>query len=168
MKPLSRPAPARPVYRRVRRPGGGGWALKIILFFLAMVAIGAVYGIMHRRAVEKSCQQLALWIKSDHAPGAYKAIALPARFQDLAIDHTANAVVFPTGRVVLLLRTSNGWQGHWKGIIYSTTPLESRDIASDSKGRPKVHIQGLADHVITERTTPRVYRIEAPADGSGK
>jgi hypothetical protein len=164
MKPLSRPASPRPVYRRVKRPGGGGWVLKIVLFFLAMIAIGATYGVMHRRALEKNCNDLAAWIETRHPPGAYPAIELPGQFRDLAINHTVNAVVFSSGRVVLLLRTSDGWQGHWKGIVYSTTPLQTQDIASDSQGGPRVNVQGLADHVLTGRTTPRLYQIEAPGD----
>jgi len=132
---------------RDRRPLTAARIAAGLVLYAAMVAGGRWIAL---KSFDHECRSLAAWLITNHpTPGAYSGLALPANRKRLADTGTVDAVVLPDGRVVLVLKREDLWEG-WTGMIYCSGPIKPGEIAADAYGL-HVIISGIPQHVVRKQ-----------------
>jgi hypothetical protein len=111
--------------------------------------------------LDQKLQNITAWVSANHpTPGSYPALPLPAAFQSLSENGTADAVITHDGCVILILKTELAWHGNWSGIIYSSRPIFPAEFGKEytAEGRPAIRIEGLADHFIVKQIDNQHFR----------
>jgi hypothetical protein len=113
------------------------------------------------RAFERGCADLAAWVKATYpAPDTHAGLRLPTQFHKLAADHSVDAIVFADGRVALMLKTSFWGHDCWSGVVYSSGPILSSEIGTDSYGRKQfLPFARLSDHHIEKQVDDRHFIV---------
>jgi hypothetical protein len=80
-------------------------------------------------------EALAIVAPQDPEPATLRTVALPSHLATLTVDGTAQLWRTRDGRAYLIGKTSIGYKGNWRGVVYGPAPLGPCELYRDASGQ---------------------------------
>lgn len=112
---------------------------------------------LSERELERAVEELR---GQGFQPGLHLDVQLPPRFRPMTETGTVNLIATADGRTIVLFKTSIGWKGNYRGIVFSDAPLKSEEVVSGTGRDSRSSI--LIDHFqtfIRKRISDRQYEV---------
>ncbi|SIO60424.1 hypothetical protein SAMN05444166_6387 [Singulisphaera sp. GP187] len=93
-------------------------------------------------------------------PGMHFDVVLPPRLRPMTKMGTVDLFRTADGRMIVLFKTSIGWKGNYRGIVFSDTPLRSEEVVSGTgRDRPSSILIDNFQTFIRKRINDRHYEV---------
>lgn len=105
--------------------------------------------------LERAVEELR---RRDFPPGMHVDVALPPPLRPMTKMGTVDLFKTTDGRTIVLFKTSVGWKGNYRGIVYSDAPLKPEEVMTNPRDQPSI----LIDHFqtfIRKRINRRHYEV---------